>query len=735
MKKRRGFTLVELMIGILLASIVIALGMQLIRSSVKGFTATSKEYSVQNGVRASMDNIANITKEATAIFTVDKTKFDPNDLSKRKVGWSYVAVNEDGTKLLNHVWVWTDKKSGSGKHKVIDITPTEWNTRSAHKDIRYTIGFYQQDDGTNLSEDEENRLREKRQLSVNLTGKSSDGQDYSLKRDIKAENLYQILDSRTSRLKPITALAYKTDSLEDPIKKTAPAEAAVVFAIDISSSMMRDLAGKDHPLGSDGKPDFNQRIPEEDQRITILKKTAKKFVGELESSGAIDLYLVPFATNLFGEITRTVDTSTEQAPIERTYFELIDYTNGYKNNVTKVPITRWEIYKANAWGRSGVQLADKLLSLYEGVTWADPDIQAEFERIKRDIEDDKHKVNTVLPPSSNPWGFGDDKTGEWPRLTSVSRDLYKHCIQLMKIPFPLNVQNPQADKVIAYIDTYVHPMTNLADGKTNVGGGIREAFKMLDKSSKKYKYLIVLTDGNPSHFDAEGDVFNFQVFAKSNDGSVGTDASYGATRKDHIKLSGSPNYEDVGAGNGDSVYLATDVYGDVYGYVGPGNGTHINRQYQKVPEGDGDHFFYQSMDVVSPSKSRYPSKAPKPNPGDSIAVERFHRMDGIRNYTIGRNKDVFKGTHYIRHLTSAAYGYNIKQADGSPFINKTFLVGFSGVDKEKTMMKDYIKGYFEDGGGTAETVYYDATSQASLEDVFRKVTNAIQKEIWYFEGP
>lgn len=730
-KQHRGFTLMELLIAAAILAAILTIGILFIRTSTQDFQFVSKEFTVQNGVRASMNNIANVTKEATAIFTVGQDKFDPTDPSKMTDGWSYIGLDKNQEKLINYLWVWTDVKNKKGIRKEVDITPSEWNIQDKdNKKVRYEIGFYLDKDGKAMKPEEEELLRSRKMVKMSIKGTVLGTEtSYDLSNDIIAENLNQIMDSRSTKTEPITALAYKVDYLEDPQLGVSAANAAVVFVVDISGSMKRSMDGK-----IEKNPDH--------QRIHILKRNVNKFIEELEKSGNIDLYFVPFERRLYGDVNDgTLGTVTDidgtqiqgttNYSIEEIYFHAIE-------QLPTAHIGSWWGDRFDLYGKALKNGAATILSLYENAVWSDSQIESESRAIIKKIEDGLADLNNTVPDLT-----GSTPQAERRKKVEVIGELSKSCMELLKQPYTLsntlagtpNVQSVEAKK---YVQTYLNASNT---GDTNIGAGIREGYKILQKSDRKLKYLVVLSDGQPTFFDYQGATHSFQVFSKSHDGVAGTDRYYGAVPGTHV-ATGRSGYKYVGAGEGDLV----EIEPGLYGYVGPKrstkpyNGDYIDDGYRYANATDDPkdvkYFFWTGQDVVSQSKSYYPRRTSKPAPGQPVSIDHVFRSTGRINPVI-KTQSYFKPIHYIEKVMSSdpECGMNIKNPDGTYFVKQTFLIGFSALSWEKDNMEKKMVGYSQAGGGTEKTVYLDASSDVSLGAVFKEVVEVIQKDLWYFEGP
>lgn len=461
----------ELMVAAAILAAILTIGILFIRSSTNDFQYVSKEYTVQNGVRSSMENIGNVIKEATAIFTVGQAKFDPDDPLKMTDGWSYIGLSKDRTRLINYIWVWTDVKNKRGVRKEIDITPSEWNIQDKdNKKIEYEIGFYRDEDNKALHPKDEKELRSRKVVRMSVKGTVKGTQtSYNLSNDILAENLNQIMDSKDRNpSEPITAIAYKVDALEDPVIQKSGADAAFVFVVDTSGSMSLDINA--YSTSQVAK-----------KRISILKEVVKKFIDQLEKVGTVDLYIVPFEQYLYGSVSSKDYNSRMINLYSWSRWGTATDTKTIDNNAEKI--------------KRG---ADEILSLYEGLSWRDGDIEKEARIVVDGARSEFENLKKM--PILDPYIKNVKDSRAVAKKKSIA-DLSEYCLQMLQLPYSLGntdptVTNAQALKAKDYVDKRMSPY-----GATNVGGGIREAYRILQKSNRKLKYVMVLSDGQPNVVD------------------------------------------------------------------------------------------------------------------------------------------------------------------------------------------------------------------------------------------
>lgn len=760
MKKRnKGFTLVELLLGLAITAVILTVGVQFLRVSMQEFRVVSKEYAVQNGVRTSMNNISNVVKESTAIFAVGQDKFDPkNPLGTMKPEWNYIGIrevevkDEDGNpikdehgnviienRLVNYVWVWKNKDMDDGFHKEVEIDPGDWNIKDVRDGkVNYHIGFYRDDEDKPIKPtDVDALIKNEKTVKVYLKGQVEDT-SFVLNNNIIAQNVNQLIDARpkTHREYPVTALAYRTEPLKD-----APVNAAVVFVVDISGSMERNMKGQ-----------IESNVDK--RRFTIMQQRAKEFVTELEKSGKVDLYFVPFETNLYGRI-RMHHAGTNTFYIEQEYFKYHKLLSG--TDLIAANTVNWDARS------KAIAAYDMMKELYENRNWNDAKTETEAKNLL-----DRATVIATDPIMKR---HVTNQT-EVRQKAELVHELYLRCIQLMKQPYALNQARGQASLAHKYIDQALIP-----HGGTNLGAGIREAYRILQKSDKRLKYMVVLSDGGPEHYDYLSQRHDYIRYIKKT--PFVPPAAPGASVGDFVPTPLTPEQIEerrkawdkqfsykkrpggvltfVGEGNG-NVKLArwetpagtppesgnlmlessspglTQEDRQVLIKVGDGQGDYIDTRYEEVAEGTGDFRKWEgnsspwaSVDV---RVSRTINKPAAPVPGQPLDVEvlpmeRFHWPAVAKLY--------------VQRVMSNAYGMNVKNLDGTYFIKRTFLIGFADDGDDPNSFKTYMKkdliDYSQAGGGTEITEYKDASSSVSLAEVFKEVTKSVQEDMWYFDGP
>ncbi len=264
-----GVTLVELIIAMALVSIIITLSFSVINFGNKVLDMSVDEFDFQFSTRMVLDSTSKIVRYSTALFTIPRSSFRPDNLSS---GWDYIGIREvtltpaqgGNPAVLGNEIV---------KYQYDNVTDTHLSSviLPAQDDTLYQFVFKK----TN-PQDEDSLL----QFTIQSYPKGS-VDPYGIPRaqlditsEVEAQNALQVIDLG-SNLDPAVAIAFR---LQDR-KKNVVGHVALV--LDTSGSMSSNLSG-----GSNGS-----------SRISILRDEAKTLINAFAQEDNIDISLVPFATS------------------------------------------------------------------------------------------------------------------------------------------------------------------------------------------------------------------------------------------------------------------------------------------------------------------------------------------------------------------------------------------------------------------------------------------------------
>lgn len=250
MKKRSGFTLVELLIALSLISIIIGIGTNMTIFSIKGHAITLDEFNIQSNIRAVTQKINRIVRDASATFLLHR-----NDDENLTPEWNYIMLNEGKTKLLEYVW-----DSEDNVHKRKEIFGGINTTNLELEFIKETPS------------DQDKLL--KFILDVSYGGRKR-----TIETELDVKNALQVIDR--SQLDKANTLAYRYDSRVD---NASNAQAVVSMVLDQSGSMQYTLAN--------GTP--SRTNP---SRLDRMKTEAVRLVETLAEKPNINISIVPFSSN------------------------------------------------------------------------------------------------------------------------------------------------------------------------------------------------------------------------------------------------------------------------------------------------------------------------------------------------------------------------------------------------------------------------------------------------------
>jgi len=253
--KRKGFTLVELIIVLAIMGMVFSLAGTMLVFSTKSHTTVEQEYQIQSDIRLTSQVISNFIRQSSAIFMLNEVQFDSTNL---KEGWDYFSLNEDGTQVIQYRW---DGSSNTHVPNVLaESTPG----------LLYSLSFNKTENdsllgGFNLS-------------AIGQSGNVKVGID----NELGALNSV-VVDNTGNAGNPAVALAYRVDDIPDPSKPRI----SVTLVLDKSGSMAWNLAGYSITNG------YNNP----NSRLSIMRDRTLDLINELESIGNVHVAVVPFDTN------------------------------------------------------------------------------------------------------------------------------------------------------------------------------------------------------------------------------------------------------------------------------------------------------------------------------------------------------------------------------------------------------------------------------------------------------
>lgn len=266
--KRRGFNLVELVIGIALILIVSAALFMLLKTPVDLKAYSNREFEIQSDLRFSSETIDKQVKTATAAFLLSKKDKD------FKSNWNYIICEneEEYSRVILYYW---DTKTKTHLAKSLAEMKLD--------EVEYSLNFQKSSDGSLLK------------YYIKADDKERN-KDYKIESEVKVLNSINIIDetemdySLGTPQKLGNCLAFRSDRPNPDLEDEGYHHVTVSFVLDTSGSMTENLAGTQR----------NYK-PVEQQRINILKKVLKEFfqtISSQDKEGIVDVRVYTFSSHM-----------------------------------------------------------------------------------------------------------------------------------------------------------------------------------------------------------------------------------------------------------------------------------------------------------------------------------------------------------------------------------------------------------------------------------------------------
>lgn len=341
--KRKGISVAELVLAMVLMSVVLTLGIQILKVSTDGMLFTVNETQFQTDARLFAAEVNSNVRYATATFTIPKSSFREDNLTP---GWNYMGIMEN-VKIpaeKSHT-----KAEFTAKKALVSIIAQdeEGNPEARPGDniIKVTGGtFIQRILGYSYVD------QKGREIDYNLVfdkgnPENTDSKiEYSLKTVVRNSGLekgYLEYDTALDSLNSLQVV--HNGSSSDPAVAFAYRKgeknlttALVSMVLDTSGSMKWNMAG-------------NNTSNVDNQRIGILKKTATSFVEGLSDNENVSVGLFPFAGVFKPEIYGTKKTD-------------LTIDNIFKSSKNDTDVLKTRINSLEAYG--GTNTGDSLRYSY-----------------------------------------------------------------------------------------------------------------------------------------------------------------------------------------------------------------------------------------------------------------------------------------------------------------------------------------------------------------------------------
>ena len=285
---RRGFTLVELCIVLVVMSLVISLAVSLIFMSVKGFSASRQMLDVAMQDADFASRICSAVRESGTSFTIPEKSFTVDKLT---TGWNYLGLMHDvnipasasrtGKEIASADALVYIEYAGDTEPASVPSNARVLHTADGYF-IQTIIGHSYTDVSGNVHNyslvfsptDPFNRAAQTISYSfTSTTGEDGElGNGQSIETLLEAVNAIQVV-YQGSETNPAVAIAFRSDFLPTLSVNSMTSnkiKGTVVLVLDVSSSM-------------------------NNTRITTLKSTARSFIEELSKNNELNILITIFS--------------------------------------------------------------------------------------------------------------------------------------------------------------------------------------------------------------------------------------------------------------------------------------------------------------------------------------------------------------------------------------------------------------------------------------------------------
>lgn len=314
MNKRKGLTLVELILTISLLSVIIIAATNIITFTTRGHQATIDEYDIQSNIRIVSQKVNTVIRDSSAVFILHRD--NANNLTPE---WNYLMINPEKDKLINYIWNPT-----TNSHDISELFPS---AEGVTLDLEYI---------------KENTMDVNRLLKFNLAVEGL-GEARTIETEIESKNSLQIVDRSYSR--EANTLAYRIDERIDEVSNS---QAVVGMVLDKSGSMNRRMDGSSSINNNHNNTFYHSRIK-------LMKQEAVRLVEDLADYPNVYISINPFDStanaskdmlnaeqnletnpglkNIINDLSANGGTNTGDG-IRRAYYKIKEF-NELQENTTK----------------------------------------------------------------------------------------------------------------------------------------------------------------------------------------------------------------------------------------------------------------------------------------------------------------------------------------------------------------------------------------------------------------
>jgi len=268
--RKKGYTLIELLLALALVSVVLVGSFSILNFGNTVYRMGVDEFEIQASSRLTAAHINQVTRYASATFTIPKSSFKESNLTD---GWDYIGIMDGEVVLYRYqengsVWEHTKTvvapASDGVTYEIFFDKVTHDNTE---KIIGFTIlGFI---DGKEIEYDSDGNPKG----HITIISQS------------ESLNSLQVVHKGDGS-EPATAVAFRTNIRENPVLEELKPIAQIAMVLDVSGSMAWAMDGS------------KNNIAEADRRITKLKNSSINLINNFEASDyPIYVSLIPFSTD------------------------------------------------------------------------------------------------------------------------------------------------------------------------------------------------------------------------------------------------------------------------------------------------------------------------------------------------------------------------------------------------------------------------------------------------------
>ncbi|MDY0255731.1 prepilin-type N-terminal cleavage/methylation domain-containing protein [Gudongella oleilytica] len=254
-RKRKGFSLVELLVVLAIMGIVFSTAGTMLTFSMKSHDVIEEEFEIQSSMRLASQIVVNYIRESSAMFMLNSTQFDNANLKNE---WDYFALSPDKKQVIQYKW-----NPVSSTHDPVILA-------DSYPGVVYSLAFHKSDNDSLLGGFTIQAVTEEGHIKVEINN------------EINAINSV-VVDNTGNAGDPAVALAFRTHDIPDPSKPRI----SVTLVLDKSGSMAWNLDGD---AISGGAGNINSRL-------SIMRTRTLDLISELEEIGNVHVAVVRFDTN------------------------------------------------------------------------------------------------------------------------------------------------------------------------------------------------------------------------------------------------------------------------------------------------------------------------------------------------------------------------------------------------------------------------------------------------------